>query len=143
MSDYIKQNGIEGCRFDSSESWVILSEIEQRIKDKIEAVGTPLKDWDINIYRGILTGCNEAFIIDKTKRNEILANCKTEEERQKTAEIIRPNNLLPNAVKRTIHSVFLSLLYFYLRVLFYIAKDDCKLQDIDFQKHFQLLKKHP
>ena len=90
MSDYIKQNGVEGCRFDSSESWVILSEIEQRIKAKIEAVGTPLKDWDINIYRGILTGCNEAFIIDKTKRNEILANCKTEEERQKTAEIIRP-----------------------------------------------------
>ena len=90
MSDYIKQNGIEGCRFDSSESWVILSEIEQRIKTKIEAVGTPLKNWDINIYRGILTGYNEAFIIDKTKRDEILANCKTEEERQKTAEIIRP-----------------------------------------------------
>lgn len=90
MSDYIKQNGIEGCRFDSSESWVILSEIEQRIKAKIEAVGTPLKDWDISIYRGILTGYNEAFIIDKTKRDEILANCKTEEERQKTAEIIRP-----------------------------------------------------
>ena len=90
LSDYIKQNGVEGCRFDSSESWVILSEIEQRIKTKIEAVGTPLKNWDINIYRGILTGYNEAFIIDKTKRDEILANCKTEEERQKTAEIIRP-----------------------------------------------------
>ena len=89
MSDYIKHHSIR-CRFDSSESWVILSEIEQRIKAKIEAVGTPLKDWDINIYRGILTGYNEAFIIDKTKRDEILANCKTEEERQKTAEIIRP-----------------------------------------------------
>ena len=90
LSDYIKQNGVEGCRFDSSESWVILSEIEQRIKTKIEAVGTPLKDWDINIYRGILTGCNEAFIIDKVKKEEILANCQTDEERQKTAEIIRP-----------------------------------------------------
>ena len=90
LSDYIKQNGVEGCRFDSSESWVILSEIEQRIKTKIEAVGTPLKDWDINIYRGILTGYNEAFIIDKVKKEEILANCQTDEERQKTAEIIRP-----------------------------------------------------
>ena len=90
MSDYIKQNGVESCRFDSSESWVILSEIEQRIKTKIEAVGTPLKDWDINIYRGILTGYNEAFIIDKVKKEEILANCQTDEERQKTAEIIRP-----------------------------------------------------
>jgi len=69
---------------------VILSDIEQRIKAKIEAIGTPLKDWDINIYRGILTGYNEAFIIDKAKKEEILANCKTEEERQKSAEIIRP-----------------------------------------------------
>ena len=89
MSDYIKHHSIR-CRFDSSESWVILSEIEQRIKAKIEAVGTPLRDWDINIYRGILTGCNEAFIIDKVKKEEILANCQTDEERQKTAEIIRP-----------------------------------------------------
>ena len=69
---------------------MILSDIEQRIKAKIEAIGTPLKDWDINIYRGILTGYNEAFIIDKAKKEEILANCKTEEERQRTIEIIRP-----------------------------------------------------
>ena len=89
LSDYIKHHSIR-CRFDNSESWVILSEIEQRIKTKIEAVGTPLRDWDINIYRGILTGCNEAFIIDKVKKEEILANCQTDEERQKTAEIIRP-----------------------------------------------------
>ena len=69
---------------------MILSDIEQRIKAKIEAIGTPLKDWDINIYRGILTGYNEAFIIDKAKKEEILTNCKTEEELQRTAEIIRP-----------------------------------------------------
>ena len=60
--------------FSSSDSWVILSEIEQSIKRKIEAVGTPLKDWDIQIYRGVLTGYNEAFIISTEKRNEILAN---------------------------------------------------------------------
>ena len=69
---------------------MILSDIEQRIKAKIEAIGTPLKDWDINIYRGILTGYNEAFIIDKAKKEEILANCKTEAELQRTAKIIRP-----------------------------------------------------
>ena len=78
------------CDFNSSDSWVILSPIEQSIKRKIEAVGTPLKDWDINIYRGVLTGCNEAFIITSEKREEILANCQTEDERQRTAEIIRP-----------------------------------------------------
>lgn len=78
------------CDFSTSESWVILSPIEQSIKRKIEAVGTPLKDWDINIYRGVLTGCNEAFIITTEKRNEILANCQTEEERERTKELIRP-----------------------------------------------------
>ena len=76
--------------FSSSDSWVILSEIEQSIKRKIEAVGTPLKDWDIQIYRGVLTGYNEAFIISTEKRNEILANCQSEQERAKTEELIRP-----------------------------------------------------
>ena len=65
-------------------SWVILSDIEQRIKQKIEAVGRPLKEWDIKIYRGILTGCNDAFIINKEKRDELIKKCP------KSAEIIRP-----------------------------------------------------
>ena len=81
-----------GCcnSFEGDAAWVILSPIEQSIKQKIEAVGTPLKDWDINIYRGVLTGCNEAFIISTEKRNEILANCQTEDERKRTEELIRP-----------------------------------------------------
>ena len=78
------------CDFSDSNSWVILSPIEQCIRHKIESIGTPLKDWDINIYRGVLTGYNDAFIISTEKRNEILANCQTEGERQKTAELIRP-----------------------------------------------------
>jgi adenine-specific DNA-methyltransferase len=75
--------------FDSN-SWVILSPIEQSIKAKIEKYGTPLKDWDIQINYGIKTGCNEAFIITTAKREEILASCKTKEERKRTDEIIRP-----------------------------------------------------
>ena len=63
---------------------MILSDIEQRIKAKIEAIGTPLKDWDINIYRGILTGFNDAFIIDGAKRAELIA------QDPKSEEIIRP-----------------------------------------------------
>ena len=88
-SVFVQQNGSE-CDFNSSDSWVILSPIEQSIKRKIEAVGTPLKDWDINIYRGVLTGYNEAFIISTEKREEILANCQSEDERTRTAELIRP-----------------------------------------------------
>ena len=89
MSDFVQQQGTR-CQFTGNYSWVILSAIEQSIKRKIEAVGTPLRDWDINIYRGVLTGYNEAFIVDTAKRDEILGNCKTEDERKRTAELIRP-----------------------------------------------------
>ena len=89
MSDYIKQNSVVN-QFDNSNSWVLLSSIEKSIKEKIEKVGTPLKDWNIQIYRGILTGHNEAFIISTEKRNEILDNCKDDAEKKRTEEIIRP-----------------------------------------------------
>ena len=71
-------------------SYIILSPIELSIRRKIEAVGKPLKDWDVQINYGIKTGCNEAFIITTEKRDELLAQCQTEEERQRTAELIRP-----------------------------------------------------
>ena len=89
MSVFVQQQGVE-YGFSSSESWVILSPIEQSIKRKIEVVGTPLKDWDIQINYGIKTGFNDAFIISTEKRDEILANCLTEDERIRTAELIRP-----------------------------------------------------
>ena len=89
LSDYVETHIVNSI-FASSGSWSILSDIEKSIKAKIEAVGTPLKDWDVQINYGIKTGCNDAFIVDSVKRNEILNNCITEEERQKTAEIIRP-----------------------------------------------------
>ena len=89
LSDFVRQQDII-CDFSTSDSWVVLSPIEQSIKKKIEAVGTPLKDWDIQINYGIKTGCNEAFIISTEKRKEILDNCQTEDERKRTAELIRP-----------------------------------------------------
>jgi len=88
-SDYVQQQSVE-CHFAGSDSWVILSPIEQSIKRKIEAVGTPLKDWNIQINYGIKTGYNDAFIINTEKRDEILSNCQTEDERTRTAELIRP-----------------------------------------------------
>ena len=89
LSDFVQQNG-SLSDFNTSESWVILTPIEQSIKRKIEAVGTPLKDWDIQINYGIKTGFNDAFIISTEKREEILANCADEEERTRTDELIRP-----------------------------------------------------
>ena len=89
LSDYISINAVK-TRFTNSDSWVILSPIEQSIKEKIEKNGIPLKNWDINIYRGVLTGYNEAFIISGEKREEILSQCQTGKERQETDKIIRP-----------------------------------------------------
>ena len=89
LSDFVQQQNVV-CDFSTSDSWVVLSPIEQSIKKKIEAAGIPLKDWDINIYRGVLTGFNDAFIIPTEKRDEILANCQTEDERKRTDELIRP-----------------------------------------------------
>lgn len=89
MSVFVEQQ-YSVCYFSGGETWTILSPIEQSIKRKIESVGTPLKDCEINIYRGVLTGFNDAFIISTEKRDEILANCQTEDEKMRSAEIIRP-----------------------------------------------------
>jgi adenine-specific DNA-methyltransferase len=73
ISDFIKQKS--GPIAFNSGSWVVLSSMEQQIKNKIEKVGKPLKDWDIQINYGIKTGFNEAFIITTEKRNELIEKC--------------------------------------------------------------------
>ena len=82
-SVYIEQNS---CRtsFSSDESWVILSSEEHHIRNKINTYGVPLKEWDVKIYRGILTGFNDAFIISSKKKDELIAADP------KSAELIRP-----------------------------------------------------
>jgi adenine-specific DNA-methyltransferase len=74
----------------SDNAWTLGDENVLSLKDKIEKVGKPLKDWDVKIYRGVLTGYNDAFIIDTETKNSILANCKTEEERKRTEDIVKP-----------------------------------------------------
>lgn len=82
MSDFVRQNAM--LQDFTKNSWCILNPIERSIKEKIEKIGVPLKDWDIKIYRGILTGCNEAFIIDGETKDALIA------QDPKSAEIIRP-----------------------------------------------------
>ena len=77
------------CPF-RNEPWSILSDIELRIKQKVETIGVPLREWNVQIYRGVLTGYNDAFIISSQKRDEILYSCVDEEERKRTEELIRP-----------------------------------------------------
>ncbi len=87
----MKQNAL------STESFIFANATLLDLRDKIESVGVPLKDWDIQINYGIKTGANEAFIIPTEKRDEILKNCddlqKDERgmsERERTIELIKP-----------------------------------------------------
>ncbi|GAA6784658.1 class I SAM-dependent DNA methyltransferase [Helicobacter pylori] len=80
----MKQNAL------STESFIFANATLLDLRDKMESVGAPLKDWDIQIYCGILTGANEAFIIPTEKREEILNACKTQEERKRTEALIKP-----------------------------------------------------
>ena len=73
----------------SNEAFTFALEHELPLLGKIKSAGTPLKEWDIAINRGILTGCNDTFIIPTQKREEILANCKDEDERQRTSQLIK------------------------------------------------------
>ncbi|RVY09545.1 class I SAM-dependent DNA methyltransferase [Helicobacter pylori] len=87
----MKQNAL------STESFIFANATLLDLRDKIESVGTPLKDWDIQINYGIKTGANEAFIIPTEKRDAILKNCddvqkneKGMSERERTKELIKP-----------------------------------------------------
>ena len=84
IAQYLSDNGATMEMPAKGEPWAILSSAELNLKRKIEDVGKQLKDWDINIYRGIVTGCNEAFIIDEAKREELI------KQNPKSAEIIKP-----------------------------------------------------
>ena len=83
LSVYIKQNG-NYMEYFSSNAWIVLSPIEINIKEKINRYGTPLSNWKIEIYRGVLTGYNSAFIINSDIRNQLIAADS------KSAELIRP-----------------------------------------------------
>ena len=84
ITQYLSENGMSMALPAKGEPWAILSPAEIILKRKIEVIGRPLQDWEVDIYRGIITGCNEAFVIDESKRNELMA------QDAKSAEIIKP-----------------------------------------------------
>ena len=88
MSDYIKLCGIY-LTYNNSDNWVILNSIEASIKEKIERNGVKLSDWNSSINHGILTGYNDAFIIDETTKNALISSDA------KSAELIRPESFIP------------------------------------------------
>ena len=67
-----------GKTFETSQSnfsengYLFLDNRLLKVKEKIDSFGKPLEKWNIEINRGILTGLNDAFIIDKEKYNELI-----------------------------------------------------------------------
>ena len=79
--------------FGGKKPWVSLSPIERSIMDKMMEVGTPLKEWDISIYRGVLTGYNDAFIVPSEVRDRLIAEDPASEDVLKP--ILRGRDIRP------------------------------------------------
>jgi adenine-specific DNA-methyltransferase len=74
LGNFVHDNAVPFARpTNGAASWVIMSPERFRIKCKVELQGVPLEKWQIAIYRGILTGYNEAFYISTAQRDEIIA----------------------------------------------------------------------
>lgn len=89
IESYVSLHGIS-CNFNGAETWVVRSDFARNLKNKVEAVGPILKEWNIDIYRGILTGYDKAFFVTSEQRNSILNDCLNSKERNATADIIKP-----------------------------------------------------
>jgi adenine-specific DNA-methyltransferase len=65
--------------------WQLEPQAERNLLSRLREGGTPLGEWcDGRFYRGILTGLNDAFVIDGAKRTELIAADP------KSEEIIQP-----------------------------------------------------
>lgn len=85
MHNYITKHKISMNQTDLDETcFTFGTDAEINLKKKIEKIGKPLKEWDIKIYRGVLTGFNEAFIITTEIKERL---CKQD---PKSAEILKP-----------------------------------------------------
>lgn len=86
LTQYVQNEGydVSWSRF-TSESWSLERPDVEELMKKIQRVGIPLKDFaGVKPYRGILTGLNEAFLIDEETKNKIV------QADPKSAEIIKP-----------------------------------------------------
>ncbi len=65
--------------------WALVNAAEAKLLAKIKAAGVPLGDYvEGKIYRGVLTGLNEAFVIDDATRQRLI------KEDKRSAEVIKP-----------------------------------------------------
>jgi hypothetical protein len=64
----------------SDDGWTFESPLQLNIKNKFSSKGIPLKDWDIKIFRGILTGLNKAFVVDAETKDKLILEDRSSKE---------------------------------------------------------------
>ena len=137
MSNFVEHNSIE-TNFSDADNWIILSSVDANIKKKIEEKGVALKDWNIDIYRGILTGFNEAFIVSESVKNELISADP------KSAELIRPI-LRGRDIGRYTYR-FSNLWLLYIPWHFPLHQDEIagasKTAEMEFEKQYPAVYKH-
>lgn len=68
----------------TEEAWLLKTGENELLRCKMEAIGKPLKDFDVHIYRGILTGYNKAYHISTNEKDKLISLDAN------NAEIIKP-----------------------------------------------------
>jgi type I restriction-modification system DNA methylase subunit len=86
LSDYAREKSftVDKTALDDK-GWSLVDEKAQALLNKLRAVGIPLEEYvKGKIYRGVLTGLNEAFVINAQTKDRLIA------EDPKSAELIKP-----------------------------------------------------
>ena len=65
-ANHVVQRGL------NDDPWVVISRDKEGIKALVEEQGVPLGEWDLAIYRGILTGLNDAFYLTQSQRDRFV-----------------------------------------------------------------------
>ena len=86
MESYLAENRIEVLEEGlADDGWTLTDSKAQKLISKLKSQGVPLSEYvDGKIFRGVLTGLNEAFVIDQETKDCLMA------EDPKSEEIIKP-----------------------------------------------------
>lgn len=71
LNDMIQQGHVTNVIL-TEDAWLLKAGENYELKSKIESNGIPLKEFGVNIYRGILTGYNKAYHIDKSEKEKLI-----------------------------------------------------------------------
>ena len=85
LGDYVQTHGHLVKHSTLTNGWTLVAEPQQALLDKLKQRGMSLTDYvQGKIYRGLITGLNEAFVIDEATRERLIA------QDPKSAEVIKP-----------------------------------------------------